>query len=180
MYLEAVAPSSVDCKHATNEDIASASLWSEGLLWTPLAFPALSPKGWARSAGQAGKHGVAVVGGGWRAGCWRLPQVWERKLSTGVVMPCGALKASDLAGGFSVWPGCKNSLSCDCVCSAPQTEQTAPHTCTLLTHSYLFAGANDCLCTQTWGEGPPPSFSLLAHVPLEQVVGPQNWQNVRP
>lgn len=32
MYFEAVAPSSVDSKHATNEDIASASPWSEGLL----------------------------------------------------------------------------------------------------------------------------------------------------
>lgn len=30
------------------------------------------------------------------------PRFGKGKLSTGVVMPCGALKASDLAGGFSV------------------------------------------------------------------------------
>ena len=97
---EAVAPSSVGCKHATNEDIASASPWPEA----PLASRALSSEGWAEGARQGwGGRG----GGGWRAGCWRLPRVWERKLSPGVSMSCWALKAGDLAGGFSVWPRAK-------------------------------------------------------------------------
>lgn len=43
-----------------------------------------------------------------------------------------------------------------------------PALCLLLqTPSYLFAGASDCLCTQSWGD---PRASM-AHIPLELGAG---------
>lgn len=54
-----------------------------------------------------------------------------------------------LLEGSQCDPGAKIASLVTDVCSAPRPEQTAPHTCTLFTHSYLFAGANDCLCTQS-------------------------------
>lgn len=55
---EAVAPSSVDCKHTTNEDIASASLGPRAFYELP--WP-LQPSHQKAGLREPGKGGVAVV-----------------------------------------------------------------------------------------------------------------------
>lgn len=105
---------------------ACGQAWAEGQGW-PL---------WARTA-HAGLEveGAVII---LRVACRlllipSLLQAWGSKLCLGVATSCATVQAGDLAGGFSVWPRCKNSLSCDrCVLSS-WPEQTAAHTCTLLT-----------------------------------------------
>lgn len=146
----------------------------------PWPFQCPHGKPWARAAHADLEVDVAVIV--LKVACRlllspRLPQAWGSKLCMGIAIACAAVQAGDLAEGFSVWLRCKNSLSCDqCVLSSLAWANSPSHlhiVDSVWTRSYLFAGANDCLCTQSWGEGTLPSFSL-AHVPLEQVVGPHN------
>lgn len=131
-------PSSVDCKHPTALP-APLLGWrsSFDLPWPVQSSHLLIPhrKPWAKGAGVEQCPGWGCGGGVGRGGngyWWRRPgcclQAWGSKLRTGVGMSCAALKAGDLAGGFSMWPRCKNSLSCDrCVLSSPAWANSPSH-----------------------------------------------------
>lgn len=107
----------------------------------------------------------------------RLPQAWGSKLCREWPFHVPLCKQVTLLEGSQCDPGAKIASLVTGVCSAPglSKQPLTPAHCWLgvWTHSYLFAGANDCLCTQSWGQGPPLSSSL-AHVLSEQVAGPQN------
>lgn len=109
-------------------ELSSGKAWAEGAGLTAPGKGRYSPPG---SEGGGGLDGGE--GGGRLLLAPRLPQAWEASCGLESPFHVRLCRQVTLLQGSQCDPGTKIASLVTSVCSAPWPEQTAPHTCTLLT-----------------------------------------------